>query len=551
MKKALFEVIDAGPINGRYEVEDIIDEGGMGLVFRAMDLGLKRQVALKIFVGDFDTDASLDDAYDLYLREAQLAASLNHPNIVAAYDLGIVEASPDRNPFIAMEYIQGKTLADLTRGQIVPLPELLQIFVQVGRALAHAHSQPLPILHRDVKPRNILVGDGGSDNGRVVLIDFGFSKRVDGAATALGVFKGSASYMAPELLKAYFSNSSAELVAANHPKADLYSFGATIYRVLTGTNPVAGQAAFEVLQAMPQAVIVPPSQVRPAIRHDIPPELDQLVLQLLAKDPAQRMASADVAVEKLAAILNDISPSGWRAIEALKPTSTQLTDHQVHHNDVEQLLQLRRARTRLRPSQQVKQGSSMWRNFTQSGVLVSVTLLAAYWIFKPRLFTPMTTTPPSVATTQQQVATPTTKTATVTTKPPRRRLDEKMLVWKDETPPLKQGTNEWGVPSGTIIHDLYLVHTIVSRESPSPVRAKLRTAFTLANKTILPRETLFIGEATPSADSERILIQFHQATTPNGTEITFEGTALMPDGTNGLIGKEAYTPLQVLVKRGF
>jgi serine/threonine protein kinase/tetratricopeptide (TPR) repeat protein len=267
-----------GPLVGEtiahFRVEAPLGRGGMGEVYRATDLALQRPVALKICSGA-GKDGSL-------LREAQLASSLNHPGIAVVYEVGTFEREGRSEAFIAMEYVPGATLASL-RGTLSP-SQILDVGIQTAEALAEAHARD--IVHRDVKPSNIMVTEGG----RVKVLDFGLAKsvpRVDLEAETLSgppqeFLAGTLAYMAPEQARGLPVDG----------RTDVYSLGVVLHELFSGRPPFGGRTAVDVLDAVLHAS-PPPLEVE---GERASPALSSLVARMLAKDPEARPRHmADVA----------------------------------------------------------------------------------------------------------------------------------------------------------------------------------------------------------------------------------------------------------------
>jgi serine/threonine protein kinase len=253
---------------GRYRLVSLLGRGGAGEVWQAEDTVLARQVAVKL-LRSLDGDPM--DAVQRFRAEAQAAARLTHPNVVATYDVG---AAGDR-VFLVMELVQGPDLAKLMRTAGLPTAELVtDIATQGARALDAAHEAG--IVHRDVKPGNLLL----APDGTLKMTDFGIAKRAGNETTGLGVLLGTASYVSPEQVRGETAT----------PASDWYSFGCVLYELLTGTPPFTGPTVDVVMR---RHLEVPPP---PITRTDVPPELSSLVTRLLAKNPADRpSSSADVA----------------------------------------------------------------------------------------------------------------------------------------------------------------------------------------------------------------------------------------------------------------
>ena len=252
-----------------FRVEKVLGGGGMGEVYLATQVSLNRSVAIKVLKSDF---ASNPTYLGRLKTEATAVAKLNHANIVHVYTLGCVD---DVN-FIAMEYVQGTNLKEyIVKKGALDLPLAYSIMRQTGQAIAAAGE--IGLIHRDVKPENILM----TKKGRVKVADFGLCRDQEGPAVNLtqsGVTMGTPLYMSPEQAQGH---------VVDH-RSDLYSLGVTFYHMLTGTPPFQGETALAL--ALKQVRETPRSML--VHRPDLPPELDKLVLKLMAKSPADRYQSA-------------------------------------------------------------------------------------------------------------------------------------------------------------------------------------------------------------------------------------------------------------------
>jgi serine/threonine protein kinase len=248
---------------GRYRLLTLLGRGGAGEVWQAEDSVLARQVAVKL-LRSLEGDPM--DAVQRFRAEAQSAARLTHPNVVATYDVG---TEGDR-VFLVMELVQGPDLAKLMRTSGLPAAALVEdIALQGARALDAAHAAG--IVHRDVKPGNLLM----APDGTLKMTDFGIAKQAGNETTGLGVLLGTASYVSPEQVRGEPATAA----------SDWYSFGCVLYELLTGTPPFTGPTVDVVMR---QHLDVPPP---PVTRADVPGELSSLVTHLLAKDPAARPSS--------------------------------------------------------------------------------------------------------------------------------------------------------------------------------------------------------------------------------------------------------------------
>src|SRR5688572_27135094 len=251
---------------GKYEVESVVGEGAMGVVYCAVDSMLNRRVAIKVMS---DAIAQDTDLRERFLREAQAAGSLQHPNVVTVYDFGDV----DGHLYIAMEYVEGQDLEDILRSKIVlPLDAKLELIMGVLQGLAFAHKRG--VIHRDIKPANIRV-DG---EGKARIMDFGVAHLASSDMTRTGTMLGTPSYMAPEQI----------LGGPVSPQTDIFSVGAVLYELLTNVRPFKGDTLqtlmYQILSTMPAAI----DQIAP----DMPAELNRIVMRALQKEPKDRYARA-------------------------------------------------------------------------------------------------------------------------------------------------------------------------------------------------------------------------------------------------------------------
>jgi len=254
-------------LSGRYELLARVGGGGMALVYKARDLLLNRFVAVKVLRQQFTHD---DDFVKRFRREAQAAASLSHPNIVSIYDVGQVEDTH----YIVMEFIDGANLNEIIRER-APLQadEAVRITAQICDALEHAHQNQ--IIHRDIKPHNILIGN----NGRVKVTDFGIARAVTSSTiTQTGSVIGSVHYFSPEHAKG----------VATGEKSDLYSLGIVLYQMLTGRLPFLGESPISVALKHLQDPFEQPRKVNPYI----PQSVENIILRAMRKNPQERYQSA-------------------------------------------------------------------------------------------------------------------------------------------------------------------------------------------------------------------------------------------------------------------
>jgi serine/threonine protein kinase len=261
---------------GGYRVLRVLGVGGMGIVFEAEDPQLERLLALKVMRPSL---AAFPTYRERFLREARAAAAIDHDHIVAIHQVGQERGVP----FLAMPRLKGESLRmRLQRERRLPVPDVLRLGREIAEGLAAAHERGL--LHRDIKPDNIWL----DSRGRVKILDFGLARscHAEKNLTQSGDVLGTPNYMAPEQA----------LGRAVDTRCDLFSLGAVLYRMATGEPPFTGDSAAEVLVALAQS-----EPASPSVSTDgIPPALDDLILELLAKDPAERPHSSHEVAARLA-----------------------------------------------------------------------------------------------------------------------------------------------------------------------------------------------------------------------------------------------------------
>ena len=256
---------------GRYRLERKLGHGGMATVYLARDDDLNRPVAIKLLAENLAGDRAFRERF---LREARLAARLSHPNVVTVYDAGEAE---DGRPYIVMEYVPGTTLAEL--GRVEP-GEAVGLALQACRGLAHAHAAGL--VHRDVKPQNLLL----REDGTVKVADFGIARAAETTAlTQAGTVLGTAAYLSPE-------QALGEQVTA---AADVYSLGAVLYELLSGRPPYAFDSLADLAAKQTSGQITPVGELAPGV----PRGVEDAVMRALARNPSYRPATAKELADQL------------------------------------------------------------------------------------------------------------------------------------------------------------------------------------------------------------------------------------------------------------
>jgi tetratricopeptide (TPR) repeat protein/tRNA A-37 threonylcarbamoyl transferase component Bud32 len=282
---------------GPFHIVKLMAEGGMGAVYEAVDDQLGRSVALKVMRPQV---AGHEKARARFLREARAAAALDHDHIVRIYEVGEDQGIP----YLAMQLLHGQTLNQrLHQGSPLANAEVLRIGREIAEGLAVAHACGL--VHRDIKPANVWLEEG---SGRVKILDFGLARAANETArlTQDGSLLGTPAFMSPEQAQA---GSAGEL---DH-RSDLFSLGSVLYRMVTGRLPFPAEGTAALLLALVRDNPIPPRQLNPRI----PPALDELILRLLAKDPAARPQSAQAVVETIQRLEPTNVPAAWGGLDLM------------------------------------------------------------------------------------------------------------------------------------------------------------------------------------------------------------------------------------------
>lgn len=290
--------VSAANCVGPYEVLALVGAGGMGEVYKAQDTRLNRTVALKVLPQSFAHDAARLRRFE---QEAHILASLNHPNIVAVFDVG----SHDDKPYLVTEFLTGKTLQERLCEGALPTRRAISYAAEIAEALAAAHSKG--IVHRDLKPANIFL----TTEGRLKVLDFGLARITDGSMagepavtvskapqTAPGAVMGTVGYMSPEQVKGE---------PADH-RSDIFSFGAVLYEMLAGRRAFHGSSSVETMNAILKEE--PPEIL--SDRPDLPPAVDRILRHCLEKEPERRFESARDLAFDLAALSTTSDSSATR-----------------------------------------------------------------------------------------------------------------------------------------------------------------------------------------------------------------------------------------------
>ena len=265
---------------GRYQILSELGRGAMGVVYKAHDPVIERDVAVKAIQLAFQVSAEEKQVYlNRFYREAKAAGKLNHPNIVTIYDVD--EDKETGTPFIVMEFLEGTTLQEIINdGMLLPVRNVREIIMQIADALQYAHRQG--VVHRDVKSANIILVEGM----KAKIMDFGIARLSTSDLTKSGQFIGTPNYMSPEQIDGK---------AIVDGRSDLFALGVIFYLLLTGERPFSGDSFTSISYKIVHVDPIPPRTVNPAV----PEPYNKILARLMAKDPAKRYSSGAELIEDL------------------------------------------------------------------------------------------------------------------------------------------------------------------------------------------------------------------------------------------------------------
>jgi serine/threonine protein kinase len=335
---------------GRYQVLRLLGSGAMGSVVLAEDPRIKRKVAIKLM--KVDSVRTEDDRREYLLRfqrEAEISGLLNHPGIVAIYDVGEEEGY---GPFLAMEFVAGQPLDALMKeGSGLGMRQKLKIAAALADALDHAHAKG--IIHRDVKPGNVMVGE----DGRTKLMDFGIAKREDASLTQTGTFLGTPSYASPEQIREGTVDS----------RSDIFSFGVVVFELLSGQSPFPGTSINTILYRI---VNEPPVEIHPPITGVLPEGWRRIFDKVLAKRPEDRYPTCAAFLRDLLDVLVDLGKDERRELLGLLRLSGEVPIPEIKSTSFDETVVVARTESR----------KGIWLWF--AGVVVAGALLAGWWALR-------------------------------------------------------------------------------------------------------------------------------------------------------------------------
>ncbi|HEY0243787.1 MAG TPA: protein kinase [Gemmatimonadaceae bacterium] len=285
---------------GKYKIQELVGEGAMGTVYRAVDSVIGRTVAIKVMNASI---ARQQDHRQRFLREAQAAGSLQHPNVVTIYDLGEL----DGHLFIAMEYVHGTDLERLMTGaEPLKLQSKLDIIVDVLMGLSYAHKHG--IVHRDIKPANVRVGE----DGHAKIMDFGVAHLASSDMTRTGIVVGTPSYMAPEQV----------MGGKAVPGTDLFAVGAVLYHLITGSKPFEGPT----LQSLFYRIVTDMPKPLDEVRPGLPTALNTIIQKAMAKDAADRYETALDMANAIIAVRAELSGNAYASTASLTTSAVHVVE---------------------------------------------------------------------------------------------------------------------------------------------------------------------------------------------------------------------------------
>ena len=350
---------------GRYRLDELLGQGGMAEVWRATDERLNRTVAVKVILANHARDAHFRQRFQ---TEAQLVASLDHPNILPVYDYGDEEGLP----YLVMPFLEGGTLRDRMVGAPVPFPQAVSWIRQLGDALDAAHAAG--ILHRDVKPANVLI----RKDDRLALADFGIAKMLEGSTglTATGMVVGTPIYMAPEQAQGKPAT----------PASDRYALAVLAYELLSGKPPFDGESA---LALMHQHVTSPAPRLSSSV-YGLPSGLDPVFERALAKEPERRPSTCRAFAEELLVFVPtgtglevERATTPWARVDATSPTVYEATPKR-HAARPAARPATRGSALTSEPTISTSPQPSRRTYFAAAGAIVGVALLGGAWLLVPR-----------------------------------------------------------------------------------------------------------------------------------------------------------------------
>jgi eukaryotic-like serine/threonine-protein kinase len=384
---------------GRYEILEELGRGAMGTVYRAKDPAMDRVVALKTIISLVLASEHGDDFRERFYREARAAGALTHPGIVPVFDVGEHEGLP----FLVMEFISGKTLADtIKKGERLKIDRVCEIGQKIADALGYAHQHG--VVHRDIKPANILLTSKETHGiERPKITDFGVAKLAVGHTTLTGQILGTPAFMPPEQFTG----------APIDGRADIFSLGVVLYWMATGEQPFPGESMTAVSYKVVHTEPVPPRKLNPSI----PVKLESIILKCLAKNPDERYQTGEALAHELGELRTVITAVGLKIpepeVEAAgsDPNATYIEHPSVARTDRTAVAQ---------PPERVAKPEGASNNLRIWIALVIATIAAGGWFMLRHKESPAVQAPPSVTTSAalQTPAPPSTLAADSAAKPP-------------------------------------------------------------------------------------------------------------------------------------
>jgi len=391
--------MDAPNKIGRYEILEELGRGAMGTVYRAKDPAMDRVVALKTIISLVLASEQGGEFRERFYREARAAGALAHPGIVPVFDVGEHEGLP----FLVMEFISGKTLADaLKKGERLTVDRVCEIGQKIAEALGYAHSHG--VVHRDIKPANILLTSKETYGiERPKITDFGVAKMAAGHTTLTGQILGTPAFMPPEQFTG----------APIDGRADIFSLGVVLYWMATGEQPFPGESFTAVSYKVVHTEPVPPRKLNPSL----PAKLESIILKCLAKNPDERFQTGEDLARELGELRVGITSTGLQSAAARVPAAGS----DPNATFIESRPVMQTAQTAAQPSERAAAANNKSRNVLVLAALVAAAILAGSWILLRHKETPVAQIAPAPSTAVSEAppapAPPPVVSASVSTQP--------------------------------------------------------------------------------------------------------------------------------------
>ena len=545
---------------GRYEVtnNDWVGHGSFSWVVKAFDHKLKRTVCLKIAL-PLEGLPYLDRVR-LFRTEAELGASLFHPNIVRVLDFCFMGKDLIRDeteflfdvhcePIIVMDYIEGVQLWDFTQKNELSISRVVDISSQITKALIYTHNLPVPIVHRDIRESNILI----NKEGHIFVTDWGVSKKGN-LLTTHQVAKGTYGYMSPEIMDIKFATKPSKAFVPIDGRADLFSLGVLMYKLVTRKLPFSNlDNIVQLREDIRNQQFEAPSQLNPLC----PAILEKIILNLLKENPDHRIQTATALLEELKKLSTEVGPVPMHDCQTIVPDvlrSKDLIDQPLRSIDQETTTYFSDAPQEIAPRLNPKLryigvavaalvgiiffyqmgGSSNQATAIQTKPEIKVAQAAP----NPEVSKPTTPDQLEKLIVRKQRMSEPSNIKRLSANNSVEKLGSDLVVYSKDNPESGSGyamMKNYGVKVGSTF-DALIIHEIETSNISSPVRAILTKDIFVKGKVIFPKGTKLLGGAIGD-QNERIQVRFDRMILPDNREVEFDGSALDVGGSLGIKGK--------------